>query len=225
MSDDATKDFIQELDRDNRENVDDYLEKIRREAYRFCEEATITAVEGTCPYGHKVGDCFRLTNMNSGGMCGSLYQPIHTNLVTLHYGGTLPWGDDPESFTGTCMEGRVQVTVKRVELPRPTVVRTENMTVDMTGQGYSGVDTYRIYLETISVANKCSWGHCEGQRSELDPFNVGKVCGFLYWELYQYMMLLLSGGHAPWEADPGIIHGCCPDPFNQLTYRLIREKR
>ena len=118
------KDFMQELDRENRETMEDYLEKIRREAYRYCEEVIVTEVEGTCPYGHKKGDCFRLTNMNSDGMCGSLYQPIHTNLVTLHYGGTMLWGE-PESFTGTCMEGRVQVTVKRVELPKPTVVRTE----------------------------------------------------------------------------------------------------
>jgi uncharacterized repeat protein (TIGR04076 family) len=224
MSDETPKDFMQELDRENREIMEDYLEKIRREAYRYCEEVTVTAVEGTCPYGHKKGDSFRLTNMNSDGMCGSLYQPIHTNLVTLHYGGTMLWGD-PESFTGTCMEGRVQVKVKRIELPKPTVVRTEGEQKDMTGKGYPGVDEYRIFLETISVANKCTWGHCEGQRVELDPFNIGKVCGFLYWELYQYMNLLLSGGHAPWEADPDIIHGCCPDPFNQVTYRLIREKR
>lgn len=139
-------DFMQELDRENRENVDDHLEKIRREAYRNCEEATITAVEGECPYGHKKGDCFRLTNMNCDGMCGSLYQPIHTNLVTLHYGGTMPWGE-PESFTGTCLEGRVHVQVKRVELPKPAVVRTENKTVDMARKWWwTGDQQFRFYV-------------------------------------------------------------------------------
>ena len=50
------KDFMQELDRENRETMEDYLEKIRREAYRYCEEVIVTDVEGTCPYGHKKGD-------------------------------------------------------------------------------------------------------------------------------------------------------------------------
>ena len=39
-------DFMQELDRENRETMEDYLEKIRREAYRYCEEAIITDVDG-----------------------------------------------------------------------------------------------------------------------------------------------------------------------------------
>jgi uncharacterized repeat protein (TIGR04076 family) len=219
------KDFMQELDRENREAMQDYLDKIRREAYRYFEEVTVTRINGACPYGHKEGDSFRVTNMNADSMCGSLYQAIHTNLVTLHYGGTLPWETDPATFNGVCHEGRVRVAVKRGELPKPTVLRTDNVFVDMTGKGFAGHDTYRIFLETISVANNCTWGHCEGQKVELDAFNIGKVCGFLYWEIYQYVNLLLSGGHAAWEADPDIMHGCCPDPFNQVTYRLIREKR
>ncbi len=216
--------FMNNLNEQNMEEVDDYLEKIRREAYRYCEDVTITDINGTCPYGHTAGDTFTLTNMNSNNMCGSLYQAIHPNLVTLHYGGLLPWSGEPV-FSGICAEGRVKVEVKRRELPKPTALRTENTFRDMTGKGFSGIDTYRVYLETVSVANKCTWGHCEGQRVELDCFNVGKVCGFLYWELYQYLNVLLSGGSMAWEADPDSIHGCCPDPFNQVTYRLIREKR
>jgi uncharacterized repeat protein (TIGR04076 family) len=219
------KDFMQELEKETRASMPDFYEKIKREAYRYYEEVTITDISGTCPYGHKAGDVFKVTNMNADSMCGSLYQPIHTNLVTLHYGGTLPWEKDPETFNGICHEGRVRVAVRRVELPKPQVLRTENRITDMTGKGFAGIDTYRIYLETISVANSCTWGHCEGQKVELDAFNIGRVCGFLYWEIYQYVNLLLAGGSAAWEADPDIMHGCCPDPFNQVTYRLIREKR
>jgi hypothetical protein len=47
------KDFMQELDRENREALQDYLDKIRREAYRYREEVTITFIDGACPYGHK----------------------------------------------------------------------------------------------------------------------------------------------------------------------------
>ena len=36
---------------------------------------------------------------------------------------------------------------------------------------------------------------------------------------------LCSGGGGPWEADQNIFHGCCPDPFNQVTYRLTKQER
>ncbi len=95
----------------------------------------------------------------------------------------------------------------------------------MTNKGFPGVDKYRFFLEVISVAQKCTWGHREGHQLELDPFNIGDVCGYLYGEIYQFLILLCSGAGMAWEADRNIIHGCCPDPFNQVTYRLIREKR
>jgi len=55
MSDEENKNFMQELDRENRETMEDYLEKIRRKAYRYREEVTVTEVEGRCPYSHKKG--------------------------------------------------------------------------------------------------------------------------------------------------------------------------
>ncbi|MCP4713557.1 MAG: TIGR04076 family protein [Deltaproteobacteria bacterium] len=221
-----SQDFMEDLDRENRESVDDYLAKIRREAYRYYEKVTITAVNGDCPYGHCEGDTFSVTNMNADSMCGSLYQVIHPCVTTLHYGGALCWESSPDAYTtGVCPEGRVHVQVKRIELPTPKALRTENRIVDMTGKGYAGIDKYRITLETISVANKCTWGHTPDQRLELDCFNIGGVCGFMYWEIYQYVNVLLAGGSMAWESEPDIIHGCCPDPFNQVTYRLIREER
>ncbi len=227
MTDDPnpTDDYIADLDNANRENEDEYLAQIRRLAYRYSEDATITRVKGDCPYGHQEGDVFTLTNMNSDGMCGSLYHVIQPDLVTIHYGGGLLWHDDPYTFKGICKEGKVEVEAKRNVLSKPTVVRTKPKFVDMTGKGFESVDKYRIYLETISVANTCTWGHKEDQKIEIDIFNIGKACGFLYASIYQYIHLLLSGGGGPWEADQNIFHGCCPDPFNQVTYRLIKEER
>ena len=220
-----SNDFMNDLDKENRENLDGYLEKIKNEAYRYYEKVTITDIKGDCPYGHKKHDVFKVTNMNSDSMCGSLYQSIHPNLTTIHYGGTLPWEKESDSFKGICPEHRVSVEVKRIELEKPTPFKTENRMVNMTGKGFSGNDRYKIFLEVLSVANNCTWGHKDGHRIELDNFNIGKVCGFMYWEIYQYVNLLLSGGCAPWEAEPHILHGCCPDPFNQVTYRLVREER
>jgi len=48
-------DFMNDLDKENRENVDDYLEKIRKEAYRYYEEVTIKAILEAASTG-EVGD-------------------------------------------------------------------------------------------------------------------------------------------------------------------------
>ena len=217
--------FIEKLEQENLDTIDGDLEHVKQEVNRYYEELTISKITGPCPYDHKEGDNFKLTCMCSDSLCGSMYQEIHPALTTLHYGGGLPWGDDPLSFKGTCPEGKVHVKGRRIEQPKPCFVRTKTKTIDMTGKGFPGVDEYRINLEVISVANKCEWGHCEGKKNELDIFNIGEVCGFMYWEIYHFINLLISGGSLAWEADPNIIHGVCPDAFNQVTYRLIREKR
>lgn len=54
-------DLMNDLDRENRETVDGYLEKIRTEAYRYYESVRIIEVNGCCPYGHKSGDLFKVT--------------------------------------------------------------------------------------------------------------------------------------------------------------------
>ncbi len=41
-------------------------------ANRYYQEVTITSVTGECPYGHKEGDQFKITSMNSDGICGAL---------------------------------------------------------------------------------------------------------------------------------------------------------
>ena len=133
-------DFMDEIDKENRGSVEGYLEKIRTEAYRYYEEVTITEINGDCPYGHKKGEVFKVTNMNSDSMCGSLYQAIHSNMTTIHYGGTLPWEKDVSTFKGICAKNRVKVEVKRIELEKPKPFRTENRLVDMTGKGFSGND-------------------------------------------------------------------------------------
>ena len=169
---------------------------------------------------------YKLTSMNHDGMCGSLYYLLHAPVVTLHYGGGLPWEGDGAISSVTCPEnGKVEVEVKRIKQETPELVKTKTDTRDMTGKGFPGLDKYRVYLEILDVANKCTWGHKEGHRIEIDPFNIGKVCGFMYWEIYHFVNLLFSGSSLPWEGDENIIHGCCPDVFNLVTYRLVREER
>ena len=221
----AAKDIIDEFREDEQLNDDDVVAQIMNIVNRFYQQATITDVKGTCPYGHSKGDTFKITSMNSDGLCGAMYQAVHSQIVTLHHGGNLQWGNDPETHNGVCPEGVVHIEVKRVAKKDRDFFKTPAKTIDMTRKNFPGLDKYRIYLEVISIANNCVWGHKEGDRFKLDAFNIGTCCGFMYRGIYHYINLLLSGGGLAWEGDKNIIHGCCPDPFNQLTYRLIREER
>jgi len=221
----ADKDLIEEFREDEQMNDEDVVAQIMSIVNRFYQQATITDVTGTCPYGHCKGDSFKLTSMNSDSLCGAMYQAVHSQIVTLHHGGNLQWGKDPETYNGVCPEGVVHLEVKRVAKKDRDFFKTPSKYVDMTKKDFPGLDKYRIYLEVISIANNCVWGHKEGDRFELDAFNIGKCCGFMYRGIYHYINILLSGGGMAWEGDKNIIHGCCPDPFNQLTYRLIREER
>ncbi len=209
----------------DQEYSDEAVAYIKEVENRYYQEVTISKVTGNCPYGHKEGEKYRVTSLNNDGLCGSLYHTLHAPFTTLHYGGGQPWEKDIDIFKGVCPEMKVQVDVKRIEQETPTYLKTVKEPRDMTGKGFPGLDKYRVYLEIISIANFCFWDHKEGQRLEVDPFNIGGVCGFMYWELYHFINLLLSGGSLPWEAEENIIHGCCPDVFNQVTYRLMREER
>jgi len=201
------------------------VSEIAKIVNRYYQEVAITKISGTCPYGHKEGEKFRVTSVNHDGLCGALYQALHPHIVSLHYGGGVPWEKNPDIFTGICPEtGRVQVEVKRLE-KEPTYFKTSPKSRLMTGKGFPSLDTYRVFVEILGIANKCMWGHKEGERFEVDPFNVGGVCGFLYWEAYHFVNLLFTGGSLPWEGEENVVHGACPDLYNQVSFRLVREKR
>ena len=65
----------------------------------------------------------------------------------------------------------------------------------------------------------------EGQRFEIDPFNTGNVCGFLYSKVYPYLNVHLSGASVPWAMDDNVVHSVCPDSYNQTSFRMVIEER
>lgn len=207
--------------------INEGLAEVIKAINRYHQEVTITAVGGDCPYGHQKGEKFIVTTMNSNGLCGSLYQAIHTFIATLEYGGGVIWGKNEGSIKASCPEGgKVQVEVKRFENKDPTKrLKTLNELKDMTKKGFPELDGYRVFIEVLGIERNCMWGHKVGDKHEIDPFNVGGICGYLYWEIYSFINLLYTGGGMPWEGEKNIIHGTCPDPYDLLSYRLIREKR
>ena len=193
---------------------------------RYYQEVTITEVIGGCPYGHKKGDQFKITTMNSDGICGSLLKSIFFQLTTLHYGGSILWEDNANDSSGCCPErGKVQVAIKRVVRNEKSLLKTPYQMKDMTGKGYPALEKYKIFIEVRDIAVNCYWGHKIGDIFEVDPFNVGGACCFLYTQLYPYIHVLLSGTAPPWAWDEHTVMGECPDTYDRLAYRLFLKER
>jgi len=193
---------------------------------RYYQEVTITEVAGECPYGHKKGDQFKITTMNSDGICGSLLKSLFFQITTLHYGGSVLWEENQNISKGWCPEGgKVKAEIKRLERQEKTLFKTPCEMKDMTGKGYSALDKYRIFIEVRDIAINCYWGHKIGDIFEVDPFNVGGACCFLYAQLYPYIHVLLSGSAPPWAWDEHTVMGECPDTYDRLAYRLFLKER
>jgi len=212
------KDFMPEMTKD-------IIASVSKSVKKFCQELTITKVDGTCPYGHKEGEQHIVTATYHGGICGALWQSNHSSFSSIHYGGSIAWEKDPRQFTALCPEmGKVRIQVKATERIDSSF-RKKIEFKDMTGKGFNGLDKYRTHIEILDVGHHCMHGLKAGQKHEVDLFNMGEVCGFLYWGAYQFLQVLYAGGNPPWEPDPDIAHGVCPDIYNQVVYRIVREKR
>jgi uncharacterized repeat protein (TIGR04076 family) len=206
--------------------IEEFAAKILKAENRYYQEVEITKVNGECPYGHKEGEKFKVTAMNSDGLCGSLLKFILAPVVTLHYGGGLIWEKNPDAFKGFCPEmGRVQVEVKRLQQEKPTLLKTGTQFIDMTGKGYPALDKHRVFVEVLDIAHNCYWGHKVGDRFEVDPFNVGGACCLLYGQLYSYLHVLLSGATPAWAMEEHSMSGECPDTYDRLCFRLSLEGR
>ncbi len=205
---------------------DSIVAKIFKGENRFYEEVTITRVTGRCPYGHQQGETFRVTALNSDGLCGSLYKAMHASIATLHYGGSILWEKNPDVFSAVCPEqGRVEVLVRRFEQIKPVRLKTRPPFKDMTGKGFPSLEKYRIMVEVLDIAKRCYWSHRTGDCFEVDPFNVGGACGFLYSQLYPFIPTLLSGATPAWAGQEHSVTAVCPDTYDQLSFRLYREDR
>ena len=206
--------------------IEEFAAKVLEAENRYYQEVTITKINGECPYGHKEGEKFKVTAMNSDGLCGSLLKAILAPVVTLHYGGSLIWEKDPDVFRGSCPEmGKVQVEVKRIQQEKPTHLKTGTRFMDMTGKGFPVLDKHRIFVEVLDIAQNCYWGHKVGDRFEVDPFNVGGACCLLYGQLYPYLHVLLSGATPAWSMEEHTMSGECPDTYDRLCFRMSLEER
>lgn len=82
---------------------------------------------------------------------------------------------------------------------------------------------YRVVGTIKSVQGSCSAGHKVGDRIELSGHHAGGLCGFLYHDVFPYVIMLQFGGGFPAEwGDPDVVELDCMDKANLVTIELRR---
>jgi len=82
---------------------------------------------------------------------------------------------------------------------------------------------YRVIGTIKSVQGQCSAGHQAGDQIELSGHSAGGLCGFLYHDIFPYVIMLQFGGGFP-EAwgNPDEINLECMDKTNLVKIELKR---
>ncbi|MFX0047924.1 MAG: TIGR04076 family protein [Candidatus Hermodarchaeota archaeon] len=76
---------------------------------------TIKDVKGHCNANHKKGDNFDLSGHSASGLCGFFYHDIFPSILTLQFGGTFPWSQDPDVVELECPD---RYNIVKIELKR-----------------------------------------------------------------------------------------------------------
>ena len=64
--------------------------------------AKVVSQKGTCGAEHKVGDEWAVESKTPEGICLSAFNALFPSLRVLRFGGTFPWGTDPDVTTVAC---------------------------------------------------------------------------------------------------------------------------
>ena len=84
---------------------------------------------------------------------------------------------------------------------------------------------YRVVGTIKSVNGDCPLGHKVGHKFELSGHSSGGLCGFLYHDIFPYLIMLQFGGALPAEwGDPDVVTLDCPDQEHLVTIELRRVK-
>ena len=82
---------------------------------------------------------------------------------------------------------------------------------------------YRIIGTIKKVKGSCSAGHSVGDQMELSGHDTGGLCGFLYHQIFPYLVMLQFGGGFPRQwGDPDVVEMDCFDKSNVVTIELKR---
>ena len=63
--------------------------------------------QNPCHSGHQIGDEWVFNYMTPPNMCGLAFNALYPVALTLQFGGTFPWQDDPDVIQVACPDGEV----------------------------------------------------------------------------------------------------------------------
>jgi uncharacterized repeat protein (TIGR04076 family) len=83
---------------------------------------------------------------------------------------------------------------------------------------------HRVVGTITAVKGNCSWGHKVGDTFEVSAHDTAGLCGFLYHDIFPYVVMLQFGGGFPetWGG-PESVELECMDRWNAVKIELRRE--
>jgi uncharacterized repeat protein (TIGR04076 family) len=82
---------------------------------------------------------------------------------------------------------------------------------------------FKVEAEVLSVKGHCECNHKQGDKVEVSGLSAAGLCGFLYHDLFPYIIMLQFGGGFPAEwGDPDVVERECMDATNAVKVRLRR---
>jgi uncharacterized repeat protein (TIGR04076 family) len=83
---------------------------------------------------------------------------------------------------------------------------------------------HRVVGTIKAVKGNCSWGHQVGDTFEVSAHDTAGLCGFLYHDIFPYVVMLQFGGGFPetWGG-PESVELECMDRWNAVKIELRRE--
>lgn len=84
----------------------------------------------------------------------------------------------------------------------------------------------RVLGTVKAVKGICTARHKVGDQIELSGYSSGGLCGFLYHDIFPYIVMLqFGGGFPPDWGDPDVVELDCLDKWNTVTIELRRVKK
>ena len=86
-------------------------------------------------------------------------------------------------------------------------------------------DRYSVKIKVISQKGTCNRGHKLGDEWLIkndDCQTPQGLCVYAFGSLYPFTNVLMFGGSFPWDSEPDITTGVCPDPGNPVVFELRR---
>ena len=68
--------------------------------------AKVVSQNGTCGAKHKVGDRWVIGSKTPEGICLSAFNALFPSLRVLRFGGSFPWGTNPDVTTVACPDAQ-----------------------------------------------------------------------------------------------------------------------